>query len=171
MKCEKEQIRKEIEALRKQQSELRNKIREIERDEQKEEKRRVDIASKINNICLLDYIFPYYDNLYDSLCTRKCSGKVVLRSWKSMPHRFEDIRKIAHSVTDYVILSKRSDNYIEQKTIHRKLNQLSDEELDIVARCTDEIIEVLYKYKMLCSKNQKTYIEDFLVERNANAES
>lgn len=161
---EKQKLKDEIEKLKKQQSEMRQRIKEIERQEQLKEKRRVDIASKLKNKDMLDYIFPYYDNLSEVGKPRELSGKVHLRHWKQMPSDFTDIRNLAKSITFYKIFSRRSDGYVEQSTIRRNLNQLDDEEIRLVTDCADEIIAVLYKYKMMCEKHQNIDYSEFLVD-------
>ncbi len=116
----------------------------------------------------MDYIFPYYDNLYDK--DGKHSGKVELRHYKSLPADFSMIRKLACMITDYKELVKRSDNRIEQFDVKRNINQLDDAEIELVAQCADEIINVMYRYKKLCMEYHGKDYSEFLVERKGNGE-
>ena len=162
MENEKEKLKEEIEQLKIQQQEIQEKIKEIERLEQLKIKERCDIASRLQNVDMLDYVFKYYDNVCD--CNGKLIGKVALRHWKQMPHDFTVIRNLAKQITDYKSFSKRTDNFVEQFTNRRKLNQLDDVEINLVTQCADEIIAVLYKYKQLCEKHQDKDYSEFVIE-------
>lgn len=160
-KCEKELLKEEIKKLKEQQSEMRDRIKEIERLDRLKEKERCDIVSKLKNKDLLDYVFPYYDQVCKDY--RKMTGTVCLRHWKQMPYDFTAIRNLAKTITNYTIFSLRKDHYVEQSVQRRNLNQLDDAELKLVVDCADEIIEVLYKYKMLCKKYQNRDDSQFVV--------
>lgn len=164
MEDEKQKLKDEIAELKKQQSEMRERIKEIERLDRLKIKERQDIASQLKNTDMIDHIFPYYDNVYEYKGGYVSTGKVHLRHWKQMPNDFTAIRNLAKTITYYKVFSKRSDGYIEQSTVKKNLNQLDDEEIRIVAECADEIIEVLYKYKGLCEKHQNIDYSEFVVE-------
>ena len=166
--CEKELLKQEIQKLKEQQSEMRERIKEIEYLERLKEKERCDIASRLQNTDMLDYIFPYYDQV----CTgyRQMSSKVTLRHWKQMPHDFTNIRNLAKTITNYTIFSRRKDGYVEQSIQRRNLNQLDDTEVNLVTRCADEIIAVLYKYKKLCTEHQNRDNSEFVIERGVSDE-
>lgn len=161
--CEKELLKQEIQKLKEQQYEMRERIKDIDRLERLKEKERVDIASRLKNKEMLDYVFPYYNQV----CTdyMKMSGKVTLRRRKNMPHDFTTIRNLAKTIANYTIFSKRKDGYVEQSIQRRNLNQMDDTEINLISQCTDEIIAVLYKYKMLCSKHQNIDNSEFVIER------
>ncbi len=165
MEDEKQKLKDEIEQLKIQQKEMREKIKEIERLDRLKVKERCDIASRLQNADMLDYVFQYYDNVCEYGTKMTLSGKVILRHWKQMPSGFKEIRNLAKGITDYKIFSRRDDNYIEQSTVKRNLNQLDDEEISLVAQCADEIIAVLYKYKQLCEKRQNRDNSEFVIER------
>lgn len=164
MEDEKQKLKDEISELKKQQDIMRKRIKEIEQLEHLKEKTRCDIASKLKNVGLLDYIFPFYDNVFElgRLCNP--TGKVHIRHWKQMPNDFAAIRNLAKSITFFKSFSRRSDGYIEQSTVKRNLNQLDDEEIRLVTECADEIIVVLYKYKMMCEKHQNIDYSEFVIE-------
>ena len=164
MEDEKKKIKDEIAELKKQQSEMRERIKEIERLDRLKIKERQDIASRLKNADMIDYIFPYYDNVYEYDGKYVSTGKVHLRHWKQMPNDFTAIRSLAKTITYYKSFSKRSDGYIEQSTVKKNLNQLDDEEIRLVAECADEIIAVLYKYKGLCEKHQNMDYGEFFIE-------
>ena len=166
MEDEKQKLKDEIAELKKQQSEMRERIKEIERSERSKEKQRCDIVSKLKNAELLDYIFPYYDNVFEFDRKRMAIGKVHLRHSKFTPNEFEKIRSLAKNITYYQTFSRRSDGYIEQATLRRNLNQLDEEELRLVAECADEIIAVLYKYKGLCEEHQNIDNSEFVIEED-----
>lgn len=115
---------------------------------------------------MLNYIFPYYDNVFEHDRGCQATGKVQLRHSNFLQSDFATIRNLAKSITNYKMFSKRSNNYIEQQTIKRNLNQLDDEEIMLIADCADEIIAVLYKYKMLCKEHQNIDYSEFVVEED-----
>lgn len=164
MKDEKQKLKYEIAELKKQQSEMRERIKEIERLDRLKIKERQDIASRLKNANMINYIFPYYDNVYEYDGKYINTGKVHLRHWKQMPNDFTAIRNLAKTITYYKSFSRRSDGYVEQSTVKKTLNQLDDEELRLVAECADEIIAVLHKYKGLCEKHQNIDYSEFLIE-------
>ena len=92
------------------------------------------------------------------------TGKVVLRHWTCTQHNFNTIRNLAKMITDYVVFQKRSDGYVEQSTVKRNIDKLDDTEIKLVAECTDELIAVLYKYKVLCNEHQNMDYSEFLLE-------
>ena len=165
MTDEKQQLKEEIQKLKEQQAEMRQRIKEIEQCERLKEKERQEIASRLKNKDMLDCIFKSYDNVKE-YGSRKIefSGKVVLRHKKYMPNEFTKIRDLSRAITDYVTFSRRKDNYVEWINVSRKLNQLDDVELDLVTQCADEIIAVLYKYKQLCEKHQNRDDSEFVIE-------
>lgn len=161
MEDEKQKLKDKIAELKRQQSEMCERIKEIERLDRLKIKERQDIVSRLKNADMLSYIFKTYDNI----CTenRKMAGKVHLRKSKYTPQGFEKIRELAKVITAYTEFSRRSDGYIEQSTVKKKLNQLDDEEIRLVAECADEIIAVLYKYKELCEKHQNIDYSEFVI--------
>lgn len=168
MEKEKQKLKDEIEQLKIQQKEMREKLKEIERLERLKNKERCDIASKLENSDMLDFVFEFYDNVCDF--DRKMTGKVTLRHWKQMPHGFATIRNLAKGITDYKIFTRRRDDYVEQTTVKRNLNQLDDIKINLVTQCADEIIAVLYKYKKFCEKHQDRDYSEYVLEseeRNA----
>lgn len=162
--CEKELLKEEIKKLKERKSEMRERIKEIELLDRLKEKERCDIVSKLKNKELLNYVFPYYDQVCRDY--RTMTGKVCLRRWKQMPHDFTAIRNLAKTITNYTIFSRRKDNFVEQSIQRRNLNQLDDTELQLVVDCTDEIIAVLCKYKMLCKKHQNRDNSEFVVGKD-----
>lgn len=166
MEDEKQKLKDEIHRLKKEQDKMRQRIKEIERLNCIKEKARCDIASKLKNADLIDYIFPYYDNVFELGRLNNPTGKVHIRHWKQMPNDFAAIRNLAKSITFYKSFTRRSDNYIEQQTVKRNLNQLDEEEIKLVTDCADEIIAVLYKYKMLCEKHQNIDYSEFVIEKD-----
>ena len=151
----------EIEELKQEIQRLKNKVSEIEKREKERHKERIDIASRLNNRDKLSYIFPSYENICEG---SRPIGKVALRHCKHLVQGFSTIRTLARSITDYVEFYRRNDNYVNQKTIRRSLKQLDDAELELIAQCADEIIDVLYKYKQLCVKHQGIDYSDFISE-------
>lgn len=162
MEDEKQKLKDEIALLKKQQEELRHQIKEIEQAERLKSKKKCDIASKLKNASMLDYIFPYYDNVCGE--DRKPIGKVHLRRNRYLSNNFTTIRSLAKCVADCVAFSKRSDGWVEQSKVKKPLKELNDEELRLVAECADEIIEVMYKYKKLCEKHQNIDYSEFVME-------
>lgn len=162
MEDEKQKLKEEIALLKQQQDELRHQIKEIEQAERLKAKKKCDIASKLKNASMLDYIFPYYDNVYDE--KRKNIGKVHLRHNRYLSNHFTEIRALAKSITHCVSFSKRSDGWVEQSTVKKNLKELDDEELRLVVECADEIIAVLYKYKKLCEEHQSMDYSEFVLE-------
>lgn len=162
---EKQQLKEEIQKLKEQQAEMRQRIKEIEQRERLKEKERCEIASRLQNKDMLDYIFKFYDNICEyGINGMRMSGKVTLRHWKQMPNGFTEIRNLAKGITDYTSFSKRKDDYVEQTTVKRNLNKLDDVEISLVTQCADEIIAVLYKYKKLCEKHQDRDYSEFVIE-------
>lgn len=159
---EKERIQEEIENLKSQMKYARKRIEEIERAEKLKPVGRCDIISRIKNKAMLDVVFPYYDQVTTDY--RKMTGKVVLRHWTCTQHNFNTIRNLAKMITDYVVFQKRSDGYVEQSTVKRNIDKLDDTEIKLVAECTDELIAVLYKYKVLCNEHQNMDYSEFLLE-------
>lgn len=162
MEDEKQKLKEEIALLKQQQDELRHQIKEIEQAERLKAKKKCDIASKLKNASMLDYIFPYYDNVCDE--KRKNIGKVHLRHNRYLSNHFTEIRNLAKSITHYVSFSRRSDGWVEQSTVKRNLKELDDEELRLVSECADEIIAVLYKYKNLCEEHQDIDYDEFVLK-------
>lgn len=162
MDDEKQKLKEEIALLKQQQDELRHKIKEIEQAERLKLNKKCDIASRLKNASMLDYIFPYYDNVYDE--KRKNIGKVHLRHNRYSSNNFTKIRDLAKSITNCVSFSKRSDGWVEQSTVKKNLKELDDEELRLVVECADEIIAVLYKYKKQCEEYQDMNYSEFVLE-------
>ena len=161
---EKEELKAEIESLKQEQKELKCRIGEIERLERLKVKERQNIVGRLKNKDMLDVISEYYDNVYEQKSYRTCAGKVALRHYKYTPQEFTKIRDIAKAITNFPSFSKRSDGYVEQSTVRRNLNSLDDVELDLVTQCADEIIAVLYKYKIQCRKHQNLDLSEFVIE-------
>lgn len=164
MSTEKEQLQSEIAKLTETKKEMQEKIKEIERLERLSLKERADVSSKIQNRDMLDVVFEYYDNIYLTRSFRACSGKVSLRHNKFLPGEFGKIRDLAKTITYFPSFSLRSDKYVEQAIVKRRLDKLDDTELDLVAKCADEIIALLYKYKKKCRKHQNLDLSAFVIE-------
>ena len=164
MSTEKEQLQSEIAKLTEKKKEMQEKIKEIERLEKLSLKERADISSRIQNKDMLDVVFEYYDNIYHTGNFRECSGKVALRHNKFLPNGFEKIRELAKTITYFPSFSLRSDKYVEQAVVKRRLDKMDVTELELVAECADEIISVLYKYKKKCREHQNLDLSDFVIE-------
>lgn len=158
---EKETLEARIDELKTQLKDARNRIDEIERREREKNRKRHDIISRIKNKKMMNVVFPYYDNIYTSSGYRKPTGKVILRNWGCTPYQFNALRNLAKSITDYVSFHRRSDGYVEQTTVKRNLDKLDDAEMQLVVDCTDELLAVLYKYKVLCQEHQNIDYSDF----------
>lgn len=141
-----------IEELKREIERLRTQVEEMQANGKKPEIKRNDISSRIKNRDKLSYVFQVYDNI---CIGGKFTGKVSLRHSSFLPSGFSQIRSLAKTITDYPQFSRRdSDNCVSQQIVKRNLDQLDDAELSLVADCADEIIDVLYKYKLLCMEQQ-----------------
>lgn len=167
-----EEIMREIDEIKKQQQELRNQLELVRKEEAKKVSTFRDIPNSIGNRWKLFHIFPFYDQVLISIHTRKRSGNVVLReNSHCTPHEFSKIRDIAKYITNYKVFATRSDGWVEQRTIKRNIKELDDTEFKLVVECAEEIVNVLYDYKMKCEEYQRIDNSDFVIERGDTYET
>lgn len=165
-------ILEEINKLKEQQKELRQQLCEVQMMERKKNREMRDVSRHIKNGEKLAYIYPSFDqvcsnerNIYGM---RRYLGKVAMRTHKGSCPDFDKIRNLAKTISNYTEFSLREDNFVDYRKKSVKISDLSEQELELVIECADEIIDVLYKYKVMYNSRFANENLDFVLAGKEN---